>query len=501
MPQARGWYTDRTGARYVHVPLAGGKRKSVRLACDTDEAADLRAPWVREIASVLLAAGQPADALDWATKAAEGDDEKAKKILTFARGFAKGEEKKAHGKGDGLATFRSVGRSWTSGELARKHPDQVASKRTVDDDVSRLEWLYEDGGIGDVPIAAFSVDHADGAMQKLDGKLRSATRRQYAQVIRRVLELAVWPLRLLSANPLPRGFLPKVRQDRALQCLYPDEETQFLGCVDLPLVARVTCGFLARMGFRKSEAIGGEPDEDEEPAPPLSWDRVDLERGVVYMARSKTEKPRPIAMPADVVSALTKWRKMRPTHTLVFGDGEDNALALEARDYRELLKRAGVRRAELHATGQRDSVAVRVHDLRALFVTVSIAQGKPDSWVRDRTAHKTITMLDRYRRQARMFEELNLGPLADLDEAIPELRDPVGDTSDEPPEGDPSGSIDTSIDRGNSSEAIPSHTSAQHLGSAAERYRGSTPLPCTIKRLSSIRRWPPPPPLGLRCGR
>jgi hypothetical protein len=172
-----------------------------------------------------------------------------------------------------------------------------------------------------------------------------------------------------------------VKQDRALLCQYPDEECKYLAHTPTPLVERLACGFLARMGFRKSEAVGSDPD-DEEPTPPLTWARLDLERGVIFVARSKTEKPRPLALP-------------------------------------------GVTRAELHASDSKESLPIRIHDLRALFCTVSIAQGRPDTWIRDRTAHKTLSMLDRYRRQARMFDELNLGPLAPLDIAIPELR-PVG---------------------------------------------------------------------------
>jgi len=44
-------------------------------------------------------------------------------------------------------------------------------------------------------------------------------------------------------------------------------------------------------------------------------------------------------------------------------------------------------------------------------------------------------MVDTYRRHARMFEELNLGGLVPLDEAIPELCKPVGASSDAGPIG------------------------------------------------------------------
>ena len=61
-----------------------------------------------------------------------------------------------------------------------------------------------------------------------------------------------------------------------------------------------------------------------------------------------------------------------------------------------------------------------MHDLRATFVTVSLANGKTETWVADRTGHRSGAMINRYRRAARTWAELGLGSLAPLDEAIPE---------------------------------------------------------------------------------
>jgi integrase len=75
-------------------------------------------------------------------------------------------------------------------------------------------------------------------------------------------------------------------------------------------------------------------------------------------------------------------------------------------------KLAGVTRPELF-TSMEHTGKLRAHALRATFVTCSIASGKPQTWIRDRTAHKTMSMVDRYRRTARQFEELDLGALGD----------------------------------------------------------------------------------------
>lgn len=477
MVKPSGWYTDRRGVRYVHVPMGSGKRKDARLAmCATDEAAAARAAIVRDLAKALRAAGKDEYLATVVDEAAAADDARLASIRRVVAGIVKGVERPAAAPlmGD---TWRDVARRWTGGELHKLYPDQVPTKRSVDMDLSRVAVLEE--LVGDVLISEFRIDHAEDAMRRLPDRVQtSATRRQYAQCLRRVLELAVYPLRLIPANPLPRGFLPKVTQTRALQMPYPDEDAALLGCPGVPLVHRLAYGFLARMGFRKSEIIGGAGDEEDdaderEPVPPLTWDRVDLARGVVFRRRSKTDKPVPIPLDASVARALARWKELRPPTTPdapVFAGGGGEPIALDAGDFREHLKLAGVVRPELH-TRSKDNAQVRVHDLRALFVTTSLAAGRSDTWVRDRTSHRTVSMLDKYRRQARLLEELDLGTLRPLDEAIPELAPTFGGASDDGPKR-PETSRTVAIPPRETVVSVPLATARQTFGSS---YEGSNP--------------------------
>jgi integrase len=68
---------------------------------------------------------------------------------------------------------------------------------------------------------------------------------------------------------------------------------------------------------------------------------------------------------------------------------------------------------------------VRAYDLRATFVTLSLANGRSEAWVSARTGHRSSQMIHRYRRTALSVAELNLGELLPLNEAIPELRDDI----------------------------------------------------------------------------
>ena len=44
-----------------------------------------------------------------------------------------------------VPTLRWLGEQWTSGELARRYPDQVREQRSVDDDASRLTIALANG--------------------------------------------------------------------------------------------------------------------------------------------------------------------------------------------------------------------------------------------------------------------------------------------------------------------------------------------------------------------
>ena len=321
-------------------------------------------------------------------------------------------------------TFRELAEQWTSGRLHAEWPDHVKPKDSTDD-ASRFRYLNEldVGGVklGDVPLDRFTLDHAERAMRQLpETATRPATRRHYGQGIYRLLSLAVYPCRLIAANPLPRGFLPKQGKPPAFAFLYPAEDAALLACAATPLVRRMLYGVLAREGLRLSEAVA------------LRWRDVDLERGVLTLDANKTNDPRAWALGEDVVRALVCWSKRSG---LTAGElaGEpvfaESSVPVEIDGLAELfrerdLRAAGVDRHELFAkTAQRRPV--RVHDLRATFITLALAAGRSETWVADRTGHRSSQMINRYRRAARGASELGLGWLKPLDQAVPELAQEV----------------------------------------------------------------------------
>jgi hypothetical protein len=116
-------------------------------------------------------------------------------------------------------TFRELGERWTSGEPDPRYPDHVELKRTAETDERRLQKLY--AVVGGVPLAAFGLNDAEAAMAALPPDIVPGTRRHYAQLMAKVLKLAVYPCKVIGQSPLPAGFLPKTGQKKAKAYLLP----------------------------------------------------------------------------------------------------------------------------------------------------------------------------------------------------------------------------------------------------------------------------------------
>ena len=150
----------------------------------------------------------------------------------------------------------------------------------------------------------------------------------------------------------------------------------------------------------------------------MRWGDFDLERGAVRLDRNKTDDARRWALSAGVAAALSFFKLDDPT-ALVFPQPAD-PLSL-ADQLRGRLQEAGITRTELFkATPER--MALRAHDLRGSFVTVALANGRSETWVSDRTGHRSTQMISKYKRQARTAVELQLGDWVPLDIALGLLR-------------------------------------------------------------------------------
>jgi integrase len=289
----------------------------------------------------------------------------------------------------------------------------------------------------------------------------------------RLLAIAVFPLRAIKGNPIPPGYLPSPGPRKAFGYLYPADDRLLMAGQHakseeiVPLHWRMLEGFLDREGMRSGEAAS------------LDWGDLDLKRGAVRLDENKTDDPRAWALHWGTSAALKMWRAhldkllgKRKAGDAVFVDGEGVRLSAEhlAARLRDHLEADGVDRPELFkSTASRRKM--RAHDLRATFITLNLAAGKSETWVADRTGHRSSQQINGYRRAARTAEELGLGELTPLVLAIPELAASWRHDS-EPPQPD-SETIEKDADH----SALAEHFGS--LGSGAARLEGSSPSSCT----------------------
>ncbi len=405
------------GAWQTRIRLGQGARcRYTLLGCPNERAAERRAALLAELASQLTETGRSIQAPEILQRVARAEDERTLADLrALVRRLCAGayDEPGAPVISSPTTTFRALAEQWSDGELHERYPDHVKKKKSASDD----RWRFERHifpTVGGVPLPDFRLEHAELVMQRLPKALSAASRRHVAQLVHRVLAMAVYPCRVIQVSPIPRGWLPSPGGKKGYPILYAAEDAQLLAKTSIPLDFRILYGFLHREGMRRSEAIE------------LTWRDVDLEHGVVRLDDNKTAHPRWWKMAAGVAAALGAWRRLRADlddSSRVFVEHDSDGLDIEhlAQHLRDHLREAGVLRHELHEKGVNRG-RLTVHCLRHSFVTRSLACGKNEDWVRQRTGHISNELL-RYREGARSLSELELGDVLPLVDAIPELAE------------------------------------------------------------------------------
>lgn len=428
---------DRTSEGFLRTRLRYGKdlraRFVIKLAGEV--AARRREERMRELADMLANSEHSAEAPVLLRKAgAVQSDREFDEVLKFAEALCATSPKAQRAQVKRMLTFRELGEQWTSGDLHRDHPDQIKKKKTADHDADRLEHhVYP--VIGAKRVSSLTLDDAEEVMRKLPPELSQLTRRAVGHLVSRLLNLAAYPLRIISASPIPKGFLPNKGARKALAYLYPDEDRRLLACSDVPFSFRLLWGFLMREGMREGEALA------------LTWADLDLKRGGVRLDTNKTDDPRAWVMDPGTARALKLYKdhmraSAEPTER-VFLDPLSRphtkfGLAMLLRSHLQAIGLKDERPELFTSTAERRQI--RVHDLRGTFVTIALANGKSEAWVSDRTGHRSSQMISNYKRTARSFVELQAGELAPLDAAIPELAE-LGESEEAAPEASESDAV------------------------------------------------------------
>ncbi|CAN5922607.1 hypothetical protein BH11MYX4_BH11MYX4_03910 [soil metagenome] len=487
------------------VPLASGafavrclvgRRRERALftlvGCANHDDAKVRGAEIASLVSRLRRLGLDDDAAHYAEQLAKAPERRAVTLEVVSAILAGRGDVEAVAPSPQGPTFRSVSERWVSGELAIEYPMNVRAKRTAADDESRLRnyiWPL----IGGKPIGNVTIEDYELVVRSVS----AGSRRHVAQLVARVLALAVYPLKLLKVSPLPRGILPRKASRKALSCLFVDEEAKLMAARSVPLANRVLYAFLHREGLRASEALD------------MEWRALDLVRGLVRLDRNKTNEPRRWNLDPSTREALLRWRTivgMPEGRELVFGRVENKGHLADS--FREHLKKADVTRDELfERTAARQPI--RLHDTRAGFVSTALACDKAEGWISARTGHKSSTQINAYRRLAQTLSEIGTSWFSDMASGIPEL-DALGLPADGTPNGGSAAESATArkvakVDgRGleplRVATAEPKSAASANSATRPARFIGRlAPVAIDVAvRRRSVRRWPTTPTIRRR---
>jgi integrase len=408
------------GIWYAAITVAEGTRESFAMpTCKTRDQAEARKDIVNDVVQRLRGAGHEGLVLRFASEAAErpaGKD--LDRLLRTVDALCSGKMVPKDLLSEG-STIQEIGEAWTSGKLAQEHRDRVGLRVGADEiDAKLKKHVYP--YVGDIPVGLFTEEHGEKVLSKLPESHEQGSRRNVAKLLNRIVNLAVYPLKLIKHNPLPKGWIPKPGPAKARSCIYPREDVRLMGSGDVPLGLRVLWGYLHREGHRKMEAFG------------LTFSDFDLDLGTVNLDKNKTDNPRFWVLAPGVARLLRAWKAYREEREgplagsayVFFAHGDrplEGRVFHAARTYRDNLEAAGIKRPQLFERNA-NRRQVRAHDTRAAFVTVALTNGRNEVWISDRTGHTSMAEMANYRRAARTFAELHLGDWLPLDQLIPELR-------------------------------------------------------------------------------
>ncbi len=417
--RANGHLVTIRGKPYFRVRIAD-RRPAIPLACSKNEIDD-RVKILRGIVKRVRNAGK-ADLLEaWLQQAGEAQTPRdLEAVLTVVDDVCTSRTQLApllHAS----MMYAELFELWQSGVLFKMYPDHVKPlKESTRKHYCSFYEKYVKPIIGHLPIGGITMDHGFQVLASVEGPPGCALRYNVATTMMRPINIAVFPGRVLAQSPFPRGFRPKQGEGRVKAMMFPKEEGAYLGCEAIPMVERLMMGLLSREGMRVSELTNARVGA------------LDLETGWFSLDRNKTGRPRGWVLRSDCAEALRRYlahyRRDPGAEDYLLVQGEECRNAgkrlisfASGIRLREHAKTAGLTRPQLW---EESDVRrhLTVHDQRAMFITISLAEGKSEVFITDRTGHSSSDMVYRYKRAARAYAEANLGPLLPLHECIPELR-------------------------------------------------------------------------------
>ena len=293
-------------------------------------------------------------------------------------------------------------KDWAIQEEARRRqgvyfPDTLKKRNTLNDLISsyldnilpmkpknakdtkrHLEWWKK--RIGSLPLNRITSQIIAGCRKELaqtltpKGILRSpSTTNRYIASFSVALTYGVKELGWLSENPAFR--VSKLKEPEGRDRVLNQNECKKLlqACLDSKNNLLYPIVLLAlTTGARKGEILS------------LTWDCVDLEKGIIQLKKTKNNHPRSIPLVGNALKALHLLHSQRKSHHQKVFPSKKHFCQIDIRkSWTKACQKAGLSN-------------LRMHDLRHCFATFASKAGASNMELLTAMGHRTLQMLKRY---------------------------------------------------------------------------------------------------------
>lgn len=250
-------------------------------------------------------------------------------------------------------------------ESLRKRWLAETEKRTKSHDEMMLEWFDEH--LKGQPISSITREVAIELRDLKADKQSKATANRYMALLRAMLNKAAGEWKMLDAAPKVKLFAIEKTEPRWIT------KAQFAKLAkELPPHQRAPATFGVQTGLRMSNVIG------------LTWDRVDLKRGHVWIPASSSKSKKPITVPLnhEAIAVLTAEQGKHKQFVFAF-EGNPLGPKLNTKAWRKATTRAGV-------------FPFRWHDLRHTWASWHVQAGTPLHVLQELGGWASLEMVQRY---------------------------------------------------------------------------------------------------------
>lgn len=226
-----------------------------------------------------------------------------------------------------------------------------------------------------------------------DRPMSSGTIRDYHAVISTIMKQAYKEM-VIEFDPSDRVTLPKKKPVRESTALELDELQDFIAALNNePIDRRALFMFLICTGCRRGEAVA------------LTWDKLDLNKKTVlisasagytaengvYTGTTKTDKPRLVALPDELVELLREYQKYQVTMKTQMYDAWTHNNLVFPRWNGEILNPSMINHALDEICTKNDLPHIRPHLFRHTAASILISSGVDVLTVSQMLGHSDIS--------------------------------------------------------------------------------------------------------------